>query len=91
MRLECDATVLYALGRHKQRVLYSDLEVDSPYNTYRNAGLPPGPIANPGLASVEAALRPARVDYLFYVARKDGSHVFTRTYAEHQRARRSVR
>lgn len=91
MRLECDATVLYALGRHKNRVLYRDLDVDSPYNTYRYAGLPPGPIANPGLASIRAALHPARVDYLYYVARPDGSHIFSRTFAEHQRARRIVR
>jgi len=91
MRLECDATVLYALGRHRNRVLYRDLDVDSPYNTYRYAGLPPGPIANPGLASIQAALHPARVDYLYYVARPDGSHIFSRTFAEHQRARRIVR
>lgn len=91
MRLECDATVLYALGEHKNRVLYRDLEVNSPYNTYRNAGLPPGPIANPGLASIEAALHPAQSDYLFYVARADGSHIFSRTFEEHQRARQTVR
>ncbi len=86
MRLEIDATVLYALGRHKSRVLYRDLEVDSDYNTYRRSGLPPGPIANPGVACVEAALRPANVDYLYYVARPDGSHIFTRTLQEHHRA-----
>lgn len=86
MRLQCDATVLYALGQHKDRVLYSDLEVDSPYNTYKYPGLPPGPIANPGLASIKAALRPAQVDYLYYVARPDGSHIFSRTLAEHQQA-----
>jgi len=90
MRLECDATVLYALGRHKNRVLYRDLSIDSPYNTYRYAGLPPGPIANPGLDSIKAALHPARVDYLYYVARGDGSHIFSRTFADHQRARRLV-
>lgn len=91
MRLECDATVLYALGEHKNRVLYSDLAVESAYNTYRNAGLPPGPIANPGLACIEAALHPADVDYLFYVARPDGSHIFSRTMEEHQRARQTAR
>ena len=84
MPLEVDATVLYALGRHKSRVLYSDLEVDSPYNTYQYAGLPPGPIANPGLSCIEAALHPANVDYLYYVAKPDGSHIFSRTLAEHQ-------
>lgn len=87
MRLQVDATVLYALGRHKDRVLYKDLAVDSPYNTYKNPGLPPGPIANPGLASIKAALYPAQADYLYYVARHDGSHIFSRTFAEHQRAR----
>lgn len=91
MRLECDATVLYALGAHKDRVLYRDLNVDSPYNTYRYAGLPPGPIANPGLAAIEAALRPAPVDFLYYVAREDGSHIFSRTFEEHQRAVSAVR
>jgi len=91
MRLECDATVLYALGRHKNRVLYKDLDVDSPYNTYLHDGLPPGPVANPGLASIKAALHPASVGYLYYVARPDGSHVFSRTMAEHQRARQIVR
>ncbi len=91
MRLEVDATVLYALGRHKAVVTYSDLEVESPYNTYRRAGLPPGPIANPGLASIRAALRPAVTDYLYYVARPDGSHVFSRTYREHLAAIRRYR
>lgn len=91
MRLQCDATVLYALGRHKNRVLYRDLTVDSPYNTYRYPGLPPGPIANPGLASIKAALHPAKVDYLYYVARPDGSHIFSHTLAEHQLARQIVR
>ncbi len=91
MPLQVDATVLYALGRHKERVLYRDLEVDSPYNTYRTAGLPPGPIANPGLASLRAALQPESHDYLYYVARPDGTHVFTRTLAEHERAKRSLR
>ncbi len=85
MRLQIDATVLYALGHHKNRVLFRDLRVDSPYNTYRHTGLPPGPIASPGLPSLMAALRPATHDYLFYVAAEDGSHVFARTEAEHNR------
>jgi UPF0755 protein len=91
MRLQIDATVLYALGRHKERVLYRDLQVDSPYNTYRRAGLPPGPIASPGKLSLQAALRPERHDYLFYVAKPDGSHLFTRTLAEHEKAVRQMR
>lgn len=92
MPLQIDATVQYARGEHKSRLLYRDLEIDSPYNTYRNAGLPPGPIANPGLASIEAALAPDKTPYLYYVARRDGSHLFGRTMDEHRaniaRARR---
>ena len=84
MRLQIDATVQYAQGFHKNRLLYRDLTVASPYNTYKNAGLPPGPICNPGLPSLRAALEPAHSDYLFYVGTPDGSHIFSRTYAEHQ-------
>lgn len=86
MKLEIDATVLYALGQRKRRVLYRDLDVDSPYNTYRRKGLPPGPICSPGLQSLLAALRPADVPYLYYVARGDGYHIFSRTYEEHLKA-----
>ena len=67
---------------------YRDLEIDSPYNTYRYPGLPPGPIASPGLASMLAVLQPADTDYYFFVSRRDGTHEFTRTYDEHLRARR---
>lgn len=85
MRLEIDATVQYARGQHKSRLLYRDLEIDSPYNTYRRAGLPPGPICNPGLPSIRAAIQPARHDFLFYVLGPDGrNHVFSRTFAEHR-------
>ncbi len=91
MRLEVDATVLYALGRHKSVVTFKDLEVRSPYNTYRHAGLPPGPIASPGVEAITAALSPGITDYLFYVARPDGSHVFSRTYQEHLAAIRRYR
>ena len=93
MPMECDATVQYALGVQKPVLLYSDLEVDSPYNTYKYRGLPPGPIANPGLASIKAALSPARNNYLFYVldeTKNDGSHVFSRTFSAHQRAVRDT-
>lgn len=90
-RLEADPTVQYALGEWKSRLLYKDLEVDSPYNTYRYAGLPPGPINSPGAASIRAALYPADVDYLYFVARGDGSHIFSHTLAEHNRARREVK
>lgn len=91
MRLQVDATVIYALGHHVNRVLYKHLSVESPYNTYRNKGLPPGPIGSPGLPSLLAALRPAKHDFLFYVAAPDGSHVFTRTEAEHMQAVARIR
>ncbi|MGC9318131.1 MAG: endolytic transglycosylase MltG [Armatimonadota bacterium] len=91
MMLQIDATVQYALGEHKQRLLTHDTRVESPYNTYRNRGLPPGPIASPGLPSLMAALRPAQTDALFYVARPDGRHVFTRTNEEHERAKARIR
>lgn len=88
MPLQVDATVLYSLGRHKERVNLDDLDVDSPYNTYRNSGLPPGPIASPGAASIAAALKPETHDYFYYVATSDGHHTFSRTYAEHLRAKK---
>jgi UPF0755 protein len=91
MRLQADPTVQYALPQHVERVLYKDLEVDSKYNTYRYAGLPPGPIASPGEASIAAALAPADVPYLFFVARPDGSHAFTESFAQHTRAIASIR
>jgi len=89
--LEIDATVLYALGRTSGPLTTADLQVDSSYNTYRRTGLPPGPICNPGLAAISAALRPAEVPYLFYVLRPDGSHEFSRTFEEHLRAIRRWR
>jgi len=91
MKLQCDATVQYALGEHRPRLLYEDLRIDSPYNTYRHEGLPPGPIAAPGLASLMAALGPAETDALFYVARPDGTHAFSRTYEEHLQAIQQIR
>jgi UPF0755 protein len=93
MRLEADPTVQYALGEHQQRLLYAHIDsvAGNPYNTYRHAGLPPGPIASPSALGIDAALNPADVDYLFFVARPDGSHVFTRNFAEHTRARAMVR
>lgn len=92
MRLEIDATVLYALGRHKEVVTLADLEIDSPYNTYRFPGLPPGPIANPGLAAIAAATAPAQTPYLYYVLKSDGQHhYFSRTLEEHRAAVRRYR
>jgi UPF0755 protein len=91
MPLQADPTIQYALGEHHDRVLYKDLEIDSPYNTYRHPGLPPGPIASPGRASIEAALYPAHVPYLFFVAHPDGHHEFRTTFEGHKAARREVR
>jgi|LSQX01.2.fsa_nt_gb UPF0755 protein len=91
MKLQIDATVQYALPEHKERLLFRDLEIESPYNTYRHAGLPPGPIAAPGLSSLMAALRPAQTDALFYVARADGTHIFSGSYQEHLRAIERIR
>jgi UPF0755 protein len=91
MLLQADPTVQYALGKHVDRVLYKDLEVDSRYNTYKHAGLPPGPIASPGAASIEAALYPASVPYLYFVAHPDGHHEFRRTFSEHTEARDQIR
>ena len=87
MGLQCDPTVIYALkraGRYNGNIRREDLQFDSPYNTYRYAGLPPGPIAAPGKGALEAAVRPADVDYLYFVSRNDGSHIFSRTYEEHR-------
>jgi UPF0755 protein len=86
MRLECDATVQYVLPQHKRRITYKDLEIDSPYNTYKVKGLPPTPICNPGLPSIEAALNPEDTPFLFYVARPDGYHIFSLTAEEHFKA-----
>jgi UPF0755 protein len=88
MPLQCDPTVIYALvkaGRYNGNIHKDDLAIDSPYNTYRYAGLPPGPIASPGQASLEAAVHPADADYLYFVSRNDGSHEFAHTLEEHNR------
>lgn len=95
MALEADPTVQYALGNDpasvakygywKEELSQTDLEIDSPYNTYRNTGLPRGPICNPGLDSIQATIRPAETDYLYFVAKEDGSHAFAETLEEHLR------
>lgn len=88
MRLQIDATVQYALGRPRAELSLEDLEVDSPYNTYQNDGLPPGPIANPSLASIQAALEPADTNYTFYVLEaNDRDHYFTDDYDDFLRAK----
>ena len=91
MRLQADPTIQYALGHHVGRVLYKDLEVESPYNTYIHKGLPPGPVASPGAASLAAAANPANVPYLYFVASKDGHHEFRMTLDEHTTAIRQIR
>jgi len=91
MPLQIDATVLYALDRHQAHIWYTDLEVDSPYNTYRITGLPLGPISNPGAASIHAALFPAEGNWLFYVLvnAETGEHFFTNDFAQHQHAQQT--
>ena len=90
-RLECDPTVIYAMGGLDRPLYRKDLKIDSPYNTYRYFGLPPGPISNPGVKSLEAAVNPATTDYMFFVARGDGSHIFTRTNRDHINAKNSIK
>lgn len=89
MPLACDPTIIYALklaGRYDGDIRKTDLKINSPYNTYIHPGLPPGPIANPGLDSLRAALDPPQTDLLYFVSRNDGSHEFSRTYQSHQTA-----
>ena len=91
MFLQADPTIQYVIEDGPRRLFYKDYKIDSPYNTYRHRGLPPGPVLNPGAASLRAALYPADVDYLYFVARGDGSHVFSRTAREHEEAKRKTR
>jgi UPF0755 protein len=94
MRLESDPTVEYGLGIRQtadQPLTLAQVKTASPYNTYLNAGLPPTPIASPGLGSLQATLNPEKTDYLFFVARYDGTHVFSRTLQEHQAATNAIR
>jgi UPF0755 protein len=86
MPLQADPTVQYAVGRERQRLTRDDLQADSPYNTYRRLGLPPGPIASPGLAAIRAALNPAPVDYLYFVAVDERRHHFSATLEDHNAA-----
>lgn len=89
MKLDCDPTIIYALkleGKFKGRLLSRDLKLESPYNTYLYPGLPPGPIANPGRYSLEAALYPAEEKFMYFVSKNDGSHHFSRTFQEHLNA-----
>jgi len=91
MRLQCDPTVIYAMGGLKRPLYYNDLKYNSPYNTYQVYGLPPGPICSPGRASLKAAVNPADINYLYFVAKGDGSHVFTRSNNEHINAKNRIK
>lgn len=91
MRLEADPTIQFILSDGPRRILYDDLHIESRYNTYRYAGLPPGPVNNPGRASILAALYPAEHGYLYFVANGSGGHMFSRTFEEHQRQARMYR
>ncbi len=96
MPLDCDPTTIYAAlteNRYRGTIYKSDLNSDNPYNTYKHAGLPPGPIANPGVASLRAAIQPATTQYLYFVAKPDGSggHQFSTTMAEHEKAVQAYR
>lgn len=89
MKLDCDPTIIYVLKKENKfrgQLWIKHLKLDSPYNTYVYSGLPPGPIANPGKEALQAALYPADVSYLYFVSKNDGTHHFSRTFKEHQRA-----
>ena len=91
MLLQCDPTVIYALPELDRPLLLKDLEIDSPYNTYKYPGLPPGPICNPGKASIQATLYPADVDFLYFVAKGDGTHIFSTTLRQHNNAKIKIK
>ncbi|MGH7605784.1 MAG: endolytic transglycosylase MltG, partial [Gemmatimonadales bacterium] len=91
MRLQADPTVVYAHGRRLRRVWEKNLQIRSPYNTYLHSGLPPGPINQPSDSSIVAALYPAPIGYLYFVAQPDGKHIFSASYADHLAAIRRVR
>ena len=87
MLLQADPTLQYIISDGPRRLTNADKRIDSPYNTYRYPGLPPGPINNPGIAAIKAALYPANLPYLYFVATGDGTHAFSRTLQEHLRAK----
>ena len=86
MPIQSDTTIQYLLGSQKEEVTIADTKIRSPYNTYQNAGLPPGPIGSPGMDAIKACLNPEATEYLYFVAEKDGHHRFTKTYGEHLKA-----
>ena len=94
MRLESDPTVEYGLGIKQSAdrpLTFAEVKRPNPYNTYMNAGIPPGPIASPGIGSLKAVLHPDNTDLLFFVAKYDGTHVFSKTLSEHVNATNSIR
>ena len=86
MPIQSDTTIQYILGAQKEVITFKDTEIESPYNTYQNMGLPPGPIGSPGIKAIKAVLEPETSDYLYFVAEKDGHHHFSKTYDEHLQA-----
>ena len=85
--LESCATIQYLFEKPRKRIYYQDLEIESPYNTYKHKGMPPGPIASPGYEALNAAVNPEATEYKYFVVRGDGSHVFSKTFREHNRAK----
>ena len=90
MPIQSDTTIQYILGAQKEIITFADTEIKNPYNTYQNAGLPPGPIGSPSLGAIKAVLEPEQTDYLYFVAEKDGHHRFTKTYGEHLQAIKDI-
>ena len=90
MPIQSDTTIQYILGAQKEIITFGDTKIKSPYNTYQNPGLPPGPIGSPGMSAIKAVLAPEKTEYLYFVAEKDGHHRFSRTYNEHLRAIREI-
>lgn len=90
-KLEVSPTVFYVLENPRKRLTYEDIKIDSPYNTYKYKGLPPGPVCNPGLASILAAINPAKTDYMYFVAKGDGTHYFSKTFKAHKKAIAKIR
>ena len=91
MKLQADPTIQFLLPDGPRRLTYKDLQIDSPYNTYKYKGLPPGPINSPGYAAIEAALNPDKTNYLYFVADVDGRHIFSRTLREHNREKTRIK
>ena len=90
MPIQSDTTIQYILGAQKEIITFADTEIQNPYNPSQNMGLPPGPIASPGLKAIQAVLAPEDNEYLYFVAEKDGHHRFTKTYKEHLQAIKDI-